>query len=359
MARQYPYDTSPEALFFPTKNKVASDFFQDWTDQDQVNTALMSAELSRLVYGEKPLVEAALPAAELQLLPGGWFGGAGLAERWATRGTDGFVAEAKNGSGITYVVFRGTESRLEDLLSDLNAFQTGWKDLHDKSSGRVHQGFLKAYETIRPELARLLAGRQGRIVFTGHSLGAAIATLAAADHLDKAAELYTYGSPRVGDEAFVSQLGGLRASQRRVNCCDIVARVPVAELTRENIQEIIAAFRGEHAINAGIAAVLHVFLEVIAGGRHYSHLETLHYHDHTGQAVPGATPAFIADDQRKACAAYGVGPAPEMKIGDLNSLRTFIGACLALATGAKVPYRALTDHAPINYLSALTGRCQA
>ena len=51
----------------------------------------------------------------------------------------------------------------------------------------MHSGFLTAYDSLRPALLALLAalleGEQGRweLQFTGHSLGGALATLAAWD----------------------------------------------------------------------------------------------------------------------------------------------------------------------------------
>jgi hypothetical protein len=68
-----------------------------------------------------------------------------------------------------------------------------------------------------------LADQGCRIWLTGHSLGAALATLAA-DRFQDVQGLYTFGSPRVGDRQFQKNFQ-LRA-YRVVNGDDIVARVP-------------------------------------------------------------------------------------------------------------------------------------
>jgi triacylglycerol lipase len=63
--------------------------------------------------------------------------------------------------------------------------------------------------------------------FAGHSLGAALATLAA-DRFPAAAGVCTIGSPRVGDRAFAAEFDarfGARAL-RFVNDTDIVTHVP-------------------------------------------------------------------------------------------------------------------------------------
>jgi triacylglycerol lipase len=93
----------------------------------------------------------------------------------------------------------------------------------------VHRGFRKAFDEVwgpelKPRLDRLKNEKPGRTVWlTGHSLGAALATLAAARY-KHVQGLYTFGSPRVGD-------GGFRdsfpiKSYRFVNNNDIVALVP-------------------------------------------------------------------------------------------------------------------------------------
>lgn len=84
--------------------------------------------------------------------------------------------------------------------------------------------------TVRTELAR--PGRADYRVVTGHSLGGAVATLAAV-HLRRsgvACDLYTYGAPRVGNDRFVAHVGGepdrLGFTARVTNTRDIVAAVP-------------------------------------------------------------------------------------------------------------------------------------
>jgi hypothetical protein len=41
--------------------------------------------------------------------------------------------------------------------------------------------------------------------------------------------LYTFGSPRVGDAAFVASMQGVN-SFRYVDCCDVVARIPLEKM---------------------------------------------------------------------------------------------------------------------------------
>jgi len=107
--------------------------------------------------------------------------------------------------GQAFVAIKGTAS-LYDALTDLN---TGVHSSHTGFS--VHQGFYYAFDSIQSELARFVSGLKGITVVhcIGHSLGGAIATLAA-DWVKvagsaSAVKLYTYGSPRVGLENFASK----------------------------------------------------------------------------------------------------------------------------------------------------------
>ena len=115
-------------------------------------------------------------------------------------------------------VFRGTRLQTHTLLDAAEIVVLNQDDLWTDSQflpaayragGKVHSGFLQAFTEIAPLLDALVENRspQQRIWLTGHSLGGALATLAAA-HLgpDTIQGLYTFGCPRVGDSAFASTL---------------------------------------------------------------------------------------------------------------------------------------------------------
>jgi len=81
------------------------------------------------------------------------------------------------------------------------------------SGASVHTGFLGAYNVAANEVLSLVAGQlksypSYKVVVTGHSLGGAVASLAAVSiksaHPNVALKLYTYGQPRTGNAAFAS-----------------------------------------------------------------------------------------------------------------------------------------------------------
>ena len=135
--------------------------------------------------------------------------------------------------------FRGTEiNHLEDQLADADIKLTQWD-----AEGRVHHGFLGALDLVWPAVEAHLATLQRRTLwFTGHSLGAALATLAARRYTRPGravAGLYTIGSPRVGDREFVAgfQVALLGRSFRYVNGKDGVTDVPPPALGYEHVAE--------------------------------------------------------------------------------------------------------------------------
>ena len=126
------------------------------------------------------------------------------------------------------LVFRGTRVQVHNLVDKAEIVLYNQADLRTDSRfffkaskvGRVHSGFADAFAQISDRLDAILATRSSdqKLWLTGHSLGGALATLAAAHAgADVVQGLYTYGSPRVGDAVFASilpQRGYLRLIHR-------------------------------------------------------------------------------------------------------------------------------------------------
>jgi hypothetical protein len=140
--------------------------------------------------------------------------------------TEALVAETDK---FAVVAFRGTTSR-RDFLTDLNIF-TSRANVADREV-RVHAGFYEAFRTIEGQLHKCLRAQRPELplYLTGHSLGGALALVAAAafggtDGLgDRIAAVYTFGAPRVGGPDFPVIVKA--PHYRVVNSGDAVPLVP-------------------------------------------------------------------------------------------------------------------------------------
>mmetsp|Transcript_34102 Transcript_34102/g.78719 ORF Transcript_34102/g.78719 Transcript_34102/m.78719 type:complete len:449 (-) Transcript_34102:205-1551(-) len=181
------------------------------------------------------------------------------------------------------ISFRGTTTP-KDLVTDASLVQTPWVQGTEEGEGvpMVHAGFRDSLDSVSRRLKELVLGavppdeelKDYKVLVTGHSLGGALATLFAADVAKggfdagrglpqadpsppwyermattismqgkkenkqssqpprpRRLELYSFGSPRVGNGAFVAAFDaleghGLDAAYRIVNDADVVARLP-------------------------------------------------------------------------------------------------------------------------------------
>ena len=200
--KSLPEGLSFEALFHPDAkrdyflNAAEHPFRRDESGFDACNAWWLS-ELSMLCYvRDEELVHEIL-------------GNAGISDV-KTLERDGTLCIVAG----ELVAFRGTTD-MRDVLRDIDARLT------PEGSGRVHRGFKKTLEPLWEELSAHLGKRPAW--FTGHSLGAALATLAGNRYPNTRA-VYTYGSPRVGDSAYA---GSVQAPVYRVvNNNDFVTRIP-------------------------------------------------------------------------------------------------------------------------------------
>ncbi|XP_022152547.1 uncharacterized protein LOC111020243 [Momordica charantia] len=157
---------------------------------------------------------------------------------------------------VTVVAFRGTTD-VYDMKVDLDF---SWYEI--ANVGKIHRGFMEALglqkqlgwpkELVKPEhdyayyfLRQQLrdiakSNDKARFIITGHSLGAALATLFVTilafheelDLLEKLKAVYTFGQPRVGDVQFVQFMENVNSKvhkfpyYRYVYSMDVVPRIP-------------------------------------------------------------------------------------------------------------------------------------
>lgn len=129
---------------------------------------------------------------------------------------------------IVILAFRGTETdKIKDWISDLRVAKITF------NGHKVHKGFYRAYQNVRRFILDHVNNldKSTQLYITGHSLGAALATLAAYDlllHGFKISGVYTFGSPRVGDRKFAAAFNKKFEARcyRIINDSDIVCRVP-------------------------------------------------------------------------------------------------------------------------------------
>lgn len=209
--------------------------------------AWILAHMARLAYIK--FEESPLEVERLEYcLQSGWFN---LIKTFNKNGTQAFLA--KNNE-FAVLSFRGTQpSKWEDVRTDLRVLKLRTVD------GKVHIGFKSAFDDVRNVITEELRKHLGEmpLYITGHSLGAALATVAAQEieeeFNDQVAACYTFGSPRVGDGKYEKAIK--IPFYRIVNTTDIVTLIPfllgtfvhvgdTRYLSRRKINDVYVLYRG-------------------------------------------------------------------------------------------------------------------
>ncbi|MEL7520513.1 MAG: lipase, partial [Cyanobacteria bacterium J06553_1] len=152
----------------------------------------------------------------------------------------GFLLESDEDS---ILVFRGTQ-RTAEWVGNIYAVQQDY--IHPQTGaklGRIHTGFRGIADTIiNPsvvETARQINPNKPCYV-SGHSLGAALATVLALDialaipQLQPNLQVYAYGSPRIGDPEFARSYAKILPNSFRVsNQADPIPTLPPTKLRSE------------------------------------------------------------------------------------------------------------------------------
>lgn len=147
----------------------------------------------------------------------------------------------KEKGDFLFFAFTGS-SEVADWLSNFKFLKVSRDGM-----GRIHDGFADSWDELRPMVYSHLAGdKKRKIVLTGHSLGGALATLAAMwlkrDGYN-VVECVTFGAPRIGNYTFREVYKSLRIPTFRfVHGYDIVPTIP--RLLYFHVGELVPIFEG-------------------------------------------------------------------------------------------------------------------
>ncbi|CAD8167303.1 unnamed protein product [Paramecium octaurelia] len=134
------------------------------------------------------------------------------------------------------VTFRSTQNLL-NFINDLKFMKQDYPCYDCK----VHSGFMESYLDIKEDLLKQvnelsILNPKAQLTITGHSLGAALATLAAIDLTNIGLYIHTFyifGSPRVGNKAFAEYFSKkitTKDKARVTHFSDLVPHLPPQSL---------------------------------------------------------------------------------------------------------------------------------
>lgn len=141
------------------------------------------------------------------------------------------VLVCKHETDVLVVAFRGTSSS-EDVFTDLSIARKKMPLAHvsEKWWPQIHSGFSDQFFSVNKYLDESVKENDS-IIFCGHSLGGALATIGSLyysfQYPEKTIACVTFGSPRVGDDTFVKYFDNkINTSLRYVNDNDPIPCLP-------------------------------------------------------------------------------------------------------------------------------------
>ncbi len=260
MQKPLPRQTA-DALNPPANVRTPYSFFEHVREHPlqpqetalNLRSAWWFADAALLAYSSEAAIEAA-------------FRGAGIAGEvrhfHKSLSTEAYLLSTPD---VIVLAFRGTQ--VDNFWSSILDFvvDAQFLPIADSHRNLVHKGFLAALKEVWGELSAKILAEQARLRrplwITGHSLGAALATLAANLCSDDQAfgltGVYTYGSPRVGDEGFG---GRIRVPVYRFrNDSDLVPHIPIGLVFR-HVGKLQFLDAGGH-LHRDVASALELMLD--------------------------------------------------------------------------------------------------
>ena len=123
---------------------------------------------------------------------------------------------------ILYVAFQMTVS-IRDMLFDLDMRVTKWPYFINRKRSFVHRGFAHKYFRLRSKYLEFVKEYvtnypNTQIILTGHSLGGALALLAASDEKSNISSyvknVFAFGSPEIGHKIWAQNIENLYTSEQ-------------------------------------------------------------------------------------------------------------------------------------------------
>lgn len=214
-------DDSQSEVELPSVERVVDSLALGWDSEASPRwpVAELMAELCKTAY--EPLVDAKSTFQKLGF------------DKWETIADGAMIGYVLIHQETAVVVFRGTDNKV-DWLVNMTATSV------PTENGLIHRGFHDAYKAsdagtpLKPQVDKVLAEHSIKKVWiSGHSLGGALALVAADDLLSQGAieiaGVMTFGQPAVAKSELANHLDLqlLGRYARFVNHDDIVPRIPI------------------------------------------------------------------------------------------------------------------------------------